>query len=190
MAKCNWDKINEKVIFEFGNKKIELKYNREIGEVYGFRFCSESLTDLINTFNKLNHNSSVEKKDERPKQIIVMRKDLKNKDGHKIRTGKLLAQACHASLGSILNQMQNNIIVANAPTQEWLDGLFAKITVYVESEKELLDIYNICIDNNINVFLVKDSGLTEFAEPTYTGLAIGPDYPSRLDPLFRNLPLL
>ena len=35
-----------------------------------------------------------------PKQIIVVRKDLRNIKGEKIRTGKLCSQIAHASLGA------------------------------------------------------------------------------------------
>lgn len=37
-----------------------------------------------------------------PKQVIVLRTDLRNAQGHKIRTGKLIAQGAHASLKAIL----------------------------------------------------------------------------------------
>ena len=36
------------------------------------------------------------------KQVIVMRKDLRNTEGHKIHTVKLIAQGCHASMKVIV----------------------------------------------------------------------------------------
>ena len=35
------------------------------------------------------------------KQVIVMRSDLKNKDGHRLPKGKLIAQGAHASTGAL-----------------------------------------------------------------------------------------
>jgi len=43
------------------------------------------------------------------KQIIVMRTDLRNSQGQKVRTGKLIAQACHASIAFLTNRMKKNI---------------------------------------------------------------------------------
>ena len=40
------------------------------------------------------------------KQVLVIRKDLKNTDGHKVRSGKVQAQACHASEAWIFNRME------------------------------------------------------------------------------------
>ena len=37
------------------------------------------------------------------KQVIVMRGDLKTSNGQKIRKGKAMSQASHASLGALLN---------------------------------------------------------------------------------------
>lgn len=129
-----------------------------------------------------------------PKQIIVVRKDLKNIQGQKIRTGKILAQACHASLGAILNYVNDNLLdITNLPepVQYWLNTKFTKVVVTVNSEEELLEIYQKALDNNINVKLIQDCGLTEFGNvPTYTALALGPDLPEVLDPIAHHLPLL
>lgn len=134
---------------------------------------------------------------ETPKQIIVIRNDLKNSKGEKIRTGKLIAQACHASIGALIkhgvftNENEYTIKIHNEAFLDWLNGIYTKVVVYVNDEKSLLDINQKCIDNNINVKLITDLGLTEFdGIPTNTCLSIGPDYPSKLDPLFRHLPLL
>lgn len=140
-----------------------------------------------------------------PKQIIVVRKDLRNTKGEKIRSGKLCSQIAHASLGAILNYISNTsiddvnnyyeLILASwgekNPLKEWLEGSFTKICISVNSEQELLDIYNKALENNINVKLIQDNGLTEFGGvKTYTCLALGPDYPEVLDPLTKHLQLL
>ena len=45
------------------------------------------------------------------KQVIVVRKDLKNTQGHKVRTGKIIAQACHAAESWLLN----NLVLISPP---------------------------------------------------------------------------
>jgi PTH2 family peptidyl-tRNA hydrolase len=126
-----------------------------------------------------------------PKQIIVVRKDLN------MRKGKIVAQSCHASLGAILNytgksfegQLQLNI--EKPAVREWLEGRFTKICVSVDSEQELLDIYNAALNAGVNVKLITDAGLTEFnGVPTLTCLAIGPDYSENIDPITKHLRLL
>ncbi len=194
MAKATHDKENKTIVFEHGRQLItKLKYYvNEVG-MNVFQICDESLNDLIDSFNK---DRLAEPTKEEPKQILVWRKDLRNTKGEKVRTGKCAAQLAHASLGAILNYVTfNNIVgimtLSYAPLREWILGRFTKVAVYVNSEQELLDIQQKCIDNNINVKLITDAGLTEFGNvPTHTCLAIGPDYPSKLDPLFRHLPLL
>lgn len=123
------------------------------------------------------------------KQVIVIRKDLN------MRKGKIIAQGSHASMGCILNfgKIDNNRIILelDALTLEWIEGLQKKISVYVESEKELLDIYNKAKENNINVKLITDYGLTEFKGlRTLTCLALGPDNAEKLDIITGHLKLL
>jgi len=126
-----------------------------------------------------------------PKQVIVVRKDLN------MRKGKIAAQSAHASIGAILNYSGEiyedslTLNVENQAVREWLNGRFTKICVSVDSEQELLDIYQQALDNGVNVKLIKDSGLTEFdGVPTYTCLALGPDYPENIDPISGHLKLL
>ena len=128
---------------------------------------------------------------EEAKQVIVVRKDLN------MRKGKIAAQASHASMGAILNyagpvyEGEIRINVENPAVRTWLSGRFKKVTVSVDSEEELLEIYQKAIDNGVNVKLIKDAGLTEFnGVPTLTCLALGPDYPSKLDPISGHLKLL
>jgi PTH2 family peptidyl-tRNA hydrolase len=132
-----------------------------------------------------------------PKQVIVMRTDLRNIHGQKVRTGKLLAQASHASMGALLNlsvkmfEGELRINVEKPAVREWLEGRFTKVVVQVNSEQELLDIYELAVRNNINVKLITDAGLTEFGgHPTHTCLGIGPDYPENIDPITKHLKLL
>ena len=126
-----------------------------------------------------------------PKQVIVVRKDLN------MRKGKIAAQSSHASLGAILNyggkvyEGTLTLTIENLAVKEWLDGRFTKVCVSVDSEEELIDIYTKAMNRKVNVKLIKDAGLTEFGGvPTYTCLAIGPDYPENIDPITGHLKLL
>lgn len=104
------------------------------------------------------------------KQYIVMRADLRNTEGHKVRTGKLIAQGAHASLGVVATYGLNEPRI-----KEWLAGSFTKICLKVDSEKELLDMYFRAIEAGLLTRLIIDNGRTEFSGPTVTCCAIGPD---------------
>ena len=72
-----------------------------------------------------------------------------------------------------------------------MESSFTKITVSVDSEDELIDIYNKAKDAGLTVHLITDSGLTEFhGIPTKTCLAIGPNFSEKIDPITGHLKLL
>ena len=143
-----------------------------------------------------------------PKQVIVIRKDLT------MRRGKQIAQAAHASMKVILDMMiydlgkvfpgeyefeDSDINYANMTLEmrrgsalhEWLNGSFAKICVYVNSEEELLEIYQKAKDAEIPTALITDSGKTEFkGVATNTVVAVGPDWSENIDPITGHLKLL
>ncbi len=130
------------------------------------------------------------------KQVIVMRKDLN------MRKGKMAAQAAHASMLVLLNMMYRLkgeyytdltlLVHKNSPLGEWLlTETFKKICVSVDSEQELLDIYQKALDNGIPAALITDSGLTEFnGVPTKTCIAIGPEEDEKIDLITGHLKLL
>lgn len=124
------------------------------------------------------------------KQVIVIRKDLG------MRKGKMIAQGAHASMGAFLSRSwvdvdpKRLLTPLGARMDEWFNGMHTKVTVYVESEKELLALYEKAKSLGLMHYLVKDAGLTEFKEPTYTALAIGPDSSEVIDKLTGRLPLL
>lgn len=131
------------------------------------------------------------------KQIIVMRKDLN------MRKGKIAAQASHASLGALLqlfNKTQNGDTTnysidfeKNSYLNEWLNGIFTKICLSVESEEELLSIYETIKKErqDIPCVLITDCGLTEFhGVPTNTCIGIGPFWSEDIDVYTKHLKLL
>lgn len=127
------------------------------------------------------------------KQVIVVRKDLK------ARKGKMMTQAAHASFRAVSDQ---GTLVEDAegrwlkiPVDDalhaWLtDGLHKKITVGVESEAELMMVYQEAMKRGLPCALIQDLGLTEFSEPTYTSVGIGPAPAEAVDAITGHLPLL
>ena len=115
------------------------------------------------------------------KQVIVLRKDLN------MRKGKMVAQGAHASLGAILEDRK---LKTDEDTLAWLEGRFVKICVSVNSEEELLEIYNQANDAGLNCALIEDAGFTEFKEPTLTAVAVGPGLPEEIDKITGELKLL
>jgi PTH2 family peptidyl-tRNA hydrolase len=128
------------------------------------------------------------------KQVIVIRKDLK------MRKGKMCAQAAHASMKVILDQMFNyngkdHIKMLNMTNNKalyhWINGLFTKVVVGCDSKEELYDLAEKASFNGIMFAIIEDSGKTEFHdEPTITALAIGPDDPEKIDKITGHLKLL
>lgn len=124
--------------------------------------------------------------EDKTKQVIVMRRDLK------MRRGKEIAQGSHASMSFLTRRLEKDIVPCwTKPELEWLEGSFAKVCVRANSEEELLEIYEKAKEAGLEVHLITDSGRTEFhGVPTNTCLAIGPDYSSKIDPITSELTLL
>lgn len=125
------------------------------------------------------------------KQIIVMRKF------PSLRTGKYCAQAAHASMGALLsiakidaNNQKLYINLQNPHLTAWLTGRFKKVTVYVETEQALIDLYDTAQKAGLPAAIIRDAGLTEFGGvPTITAVGIGPGSPEELDPITGHLKL-
>jgi len=130
------------------------------------------------------------RKIEEPKQIIVVRKDLK------MTPGKLSAQVSHASLGALFQSRTNDTdfiyidLEKDSAIEKWLNERFTKVVVYVKSEQALINVYEKAKAKGLNCVLIKDSGFTEFDEPTLTCVGIGPHFPSDFDGVTNKLRLL
>lgn len=131
------------------------------------------------------------------KQIIVVRKDLN------MPVGKVASQVAHASMKAIFScadcDMEDSKyetiaeytfrMTIRSPLFKWLDGIFTKIVVGCENEKELLEIYNAAEEKSIICSLIEDSGRTVFKGPTITCAAIGPAENHIIDELTGHLKL-
>lgn len=127
------------------------------------------------------------------KQVIVVRyKYPDGKGGTKgLRTGKLLALACHASMSFLLKQVYKNNPSYSEVEMHWLNNSFPKVCCRVDSEEELLEIYEKAKSANLEVHLITDNGKTEFnGQKTLTCFAIGPDLSEKIDPITGHLKLL
>lgn len=123
------------------------------------------------------------------KQVIVLRKDLN------MRKGKMVAQGAHASMAAILYRGTRVNDVIQIPLDcdigPWLLGRFAKITVSVNDEASLKDIYAKAQAAALPCSLIQDAGLTEFnGVPTLTAVAVGPGPIDVIDAITGHLPLL
>lgn len=141
--------------------------------------------------------------------VIIIRKDLK------MRTGKIVAQAGHAMMGIFFNKFKEDIsheITSSGPGiyqtspdkvfkgwflpklpyfDEYINGSFTKVCVYVNSEEELDKLYKQAKEAGIHCNEVIDAGLTEFKSvPTKTCIAIGPWASREIDKITRDLTLL
>ena len=114
---------------------------------------------------------------ENMKQVIIIRKDLN------MRKGKMVAQGSHACLLAYLNTPLELV-------KAWFANKQVKICVGVDSEAELLELYKRASDDMLVCSLVLDAGLTEFKEPTYTAVAIGPGHPDSINRITGHLKLL
>lgn len=131
----------------------------------------------------------------RPKQVIVLRRDLNVKN-----VGKLVAQGAHASVGGLLPRDTTQLIPQDdgsvllqariTPEQaEWFSTLSIKAVVGVESEAELRAIYQQAKEAGLPCVLIEDAGFTEFDGPTLTAVGIGPAPADQVDPITRHLRL-
>lgn len=123
------------------------------------------------------------------KQVIIIRKDLK------MKKGKIASQASHACMGVFFDKLQKTKNGWNLPKtpffDEFIHGSFKKIVVGVDTESELLDIFQKAKNLKIHASLIMDSGKTVFnGIPTHTAVCLGPWETTELDKLTGHLKLL
>lgn len=126
------------------------------------------------------------------KQWIVVRKDLG------MRKGKMIAQGAHASMKVFFDRLiwtdeeDSAVLAGLTPAMvEWMTGSFAKIALGVDSEEELLSIYEQARKAGLPCSLITDSGLTEFGGvPTKTAVAVGPCKQENAEHIVGSLKLL
>jgi PTH2 family peptidyl-tRNA hydrolase len=117
------------------------------------------------------------------KQVIVIRKDLK------MRRGKEIAQGAHASMSFLAKKALTREEFTPAE-RAWLEGLFTKVCVRVDSEEQLLAVAKAAEAAGIRTEVITDAGKTEFGGvPTRTCMAVGPDLAEKVDAVTGGLEL-
>jgi PTH2 family peptidyl-tRNA hydrolase len=140
------------------------------------------------------------------KQYIIVRTDLP------MNAGKVAAQAAHACIKVFFDKMKflektsvtpfypgtsdeegivgDYFFKVTREEQQWIEGMFTKITKKVKNENQLLKVYNQAKEAGLNVSLIKDAGLYGLEGENYTCVAVGPNYVDRCEPVVGKLQLL
>lgn len=117
------------------------------------------------------------------KQVIIIRKDLK------MRRGKEIAQGSHASSKFLIDLLIRKKSLSQQEL-DWINSGMRKICLQVESEQDLVDLYQKACNAGLTTHIITDSGLTEFSGiPTKTCVAIGPNEDALIDSLTGGLKL-
>lgn len=121
------------------------------------------------------------------KQVIVIRRDLK------MRRGKEIAQGAHASIMWLADRLRKHLyrnVMFSKEEMDWLHGTFTKVALQVDSEEALLEVFFKAKMAGLTSCLVTDSGKTEFdGVPTKTCIAIGPNNADEIDKITGHLKL-
>lgn len=110
------------------------------------------------------------------KQAIVLREDLD------MSTGKMIAQACHASLKAYKK--------AGGDKQQVWENSGEKKIVLGAGDQKLEDLHQRCKKKGLPACIVTDAGMTELEPGTKTALGIGPEGESKIDTVTGKLKLI
>ena len=131
------------------------------------------------------------------KQVIVIRRDLK------LRRGKEIAQACHASVEFLRRRLiqyhdgdsSNKWISCEEGDfseleTHWIISGCKKVVLQVPTLEEMLELNRLAKSKALNSYIITDAGATEFhGVPTMTCLAIGPAESDSIDEITGHLTL-
>lgn len=118
-----------------------------------------------------------------------------------MRKGKIGAQCAHAAMKAFLDgcarttdgEGRRRLLFEygpESPWATWLESGSAKVCVYVDSEAELLEVYERAREADLVAAMVVDAGRTEFGGvPTRTVVAVGPGNVEDVDAITGDLPL-
>lgn len=114
------------------------------------------------------------------KQVIAVRKDLH------MSVGKMVSQACHASLEASEEARKRSLEV----WKKWRVEGAKKVVVKVNSLEELLDLEDEARRLSLPNALIIDRGLTQLPPNTPTALGVGPTKADIIDKISGRLKLL
>ncbi len=110
------------------------------------------------------------------KQALVLEEELE------MSTGKMIAQACHASINAYKR--------ASPSQQEDWESEGAKKVVLEAGENSLEELFEQAKSRGLPAYLVQDAGLTEVEPGTTTALGIGPAEETEIDNITGELVLI
>ncbi|MFB6199713.1 MAG: peptidyl-tRNA hydrolase Pth2 [Candidatus Nanohaloarchaea archaeon] len=110
------------------------------------------------------------------KQVIVL------DEGLEMSKGKMIAQACHASLKAYKKAETDSV-------EQWERSGSKKVALKLGG-RSLEDLYTQARNKKISAAMVKDAGETELKPGTKTALAIGPAEESKIDEITGELELI
>ncbi|EFC46138.1 predicted protein [Naegleria gruberi] len=115
------------------------------------------------------------------KMVFVVRNDLN------MGKGKIAAQCCHAAPTQITNQDMQQW---KQYLHDWEVTAEAKICLKADSDKELDNLFQKCLQQRLNCYLVVDAGRTQIEAGSKTVLGIGPAPVELIDTVTKHLKLL
>ncbi len=114
------------------------------------------------------------------KQVIILRMDLQ------MGKGKMVAQGAHASIEAYLDAVSKTPALAH----KWHAQGMRKVALKVESEKELVSMFQAAKDYELPCALITDAGYTQIEPGSKTAVGIGPAKAELLDRFTGQLKLL
>jgi PTH2 family peptidyl-tRNA hydrolase len=114
------------------------------------------------------------------KQAIILRTNIK------MGTGKKVAQGCHASVIAMQIVQKSNPMRA----RDWTREGQMKIVLKVQTEEDLIAIYNHAKARKLPCSIIQDAGHTQLAPGTTTAVGIGPALAGEIDKVTHHLKLL
>lgn len=114
------------------------------------------------------------------KQVILVRMDLK------MGKGKMCAQSAHASIDAYISSLR----LTPDLTASWYRFGMQKVALKVQSEKELVLLFQRAKDAGLPCSLIQDAGHTQIAPGSKTCVGIGPARAGDIDKITGELPLL
>ncbi len=134
------------------------------------------------------------------KQVIVVRKE----SDLPMSKGKMAAQVAHASLGSLFEALSgqekgymsysdkdfdiNCRVSKDTPLHHWLTKSFTKVVLEADGE-DIQKLYEAARVAQLPSAKIVDEGRTEFDQPEFTCIAIGPADPEKINEITGHLKL-
>ena len=104
--------------------------------------------------------------------------------------GKIAAQVAHASCSAVFLILESDNTTWRGWLRAWRASGQEKVVLRVDSEHELLSVYQHALALDLPVSLVADAGRTQVKPGTKTAVAIGPAPEARIDKVTGSLKLL